>query len=374
MNKIHMVDLVNQYKAIKTEIDLAIRETIEQGAFINGPAVGQFREELSAYLEVPHVVACANGTDALQVALMALDLQAGDEVITSNFTFIATVEVIVLLGMKPVLVDVDPRTFNLDVEEVRKAISPRTKVIMPVHLFGQSAPMNEIIKIGRENNIAVIEDAAQALGAYYNFPDGQSLRAGTIGDIGTASFFPSKNLGCFGDGGALFTRDEKLAKKLQMIVNHGSKIKYFHDLIGVNSRLDTIQAAILRVKLKHLDSYNSARQAAAAYYNDHLMGHPDILIPGLSGTGTHIYHQYTLRILNGRRDKLKAALAGLGIPSMVYYPLPLSLQKAFNESGYKKGDFPVTEQLCDEVLSLPMHTELRMDQLEFIIKSLLANI
>ncbi len=374
MNKIYMVDLVNQYKEIRLEIDTAIRETIEQGAFINGPAVGRFRDELSIYLDVPYVVTCANGTDALQVAMMALDLKPGDEVITSNFTFIATVEVIGLLGLKPILVDVNPHTFNIDPDKLRKAISPRTKAIVPVHLFGQAAQMEEIIKIGKEHNIAIIEDTAQALGAHYKFPNGQSSRAGTIGEIGTASFFPSKNLGCFGDGGALFTRDEKLAQKMQMIVNHGSKIKYYHDLIGINSRLDTIQAAILRVKLKMLDVYNSSRQTAAAFYDEHLKNHPGILIPRQTGTGTHIYHQYTLRVLNGKRDQLKAALAKLGIPSMVYYPVPLSLQKAFHYAGYQKGDFPVTEQLCNEVLSLPMHTELQIEQQEFIVKSLLSNL
>ena len=374
MNKIHMVDLVNQYKEIKFEIDKAIQETIEQGAFINGPALDQFRDELSNYLDVPYVVTCANGTDALQVAMMALDLKPGDEVITSNFTFIATVEVIGLLGLKPILVDVDPLTFNIDPDKIRKVISQKTKAIVPVHLFGQAASMEEIIKIGKEYNIAIIEDTAQALGAYYKFPNGQSSRAGTIGEIGTASFFPSKNLGCFGDGGALFTRDEKLAQKMQMIVNHGSKIKYYHDLIGINSRLDTIQAAILRVKLKMLDVYNSSRQRAAAFYNEHLNNHPGILIPKQSGTGTHIYHQYTLRVLNGKRDQLKAALAKQGIPSMIYYPVPLSLQKAFHYAGYQKGDFPVTEQLCNEVLSLPMHTELQIEQQEFVVKHLLSNL
>ena len=374
MNKIQMVDLRSQYQKIKTEIDEAIQETINKSAFIKGAALGHFQEELSDYLNGAHVVTCANGTDALQVALMTLDLNPGDEVITSNFTFIATVEVISLLGLKPVLVDVDPVTFNLDPDEIEKVISPRTRAIIPVHLFGQAAPMAEILELSRKHNLAVVEDAAQAVGAKYEFPDGRLEMAGTIGEIGTASFFPSKNLGCFGDGGALFTRDKKTAERMQIICNHGSKVKYHHDVIGENSRLDTIQAAILRVKLKYLNDYNSARQKAAAYYDDKLKDHPEIITPGLSGTGNHIYHQYTIRIMNGKRDRLKSSLAKLNIPSMVYYPVPLSLQKAFRHSGYKTGDFKVTEQLCNEVLSLPMHTELQTDQQEFIVSSLLDNI
>ena len=374
MNKIQMVDLVGQYQKIKNEIDTAIQETINQSAFINGAAVGQFREELSAFLDKAHVVTCANGTDALQIALMALDLKPGDEVITSNFTFIATVEVISLLGLKPVLVDVDPVTFNIDPVEIRKAIGSRTKAILPVHLFGQAAPMAEIMDLAGEYGLTVIEDAAQALGANYKFPDGRMERAGTIGKIGTTSFFPSKNLGCFGDGGALFSRSKELAEKMQILSNHGSRIKYHHDVIGLNSRLDTIQAAILRIKLKYLGEYNAARKKAAEFYNDKLGHHPEIVIPGLSGTGNHIYHQYTLRILNGKRDRLKSSLAKLNIPSMVYYPIPLSLQKAFQYSGYRKGDFPITEKLCNEVLSLPMHTELQPEQQEYIVNSLLANI
>ena len=270
--------------------------------------------------------------------------------------------------------DADPVTFNIDPLEIRKAISPRTKVILPVHLFGQAAPMAEIMDIAREYDLRVVEDAAQALGVNYKFPDGRMERAGTIGEIGTTSFFPSKNLGCFGDGGALFTNNKELANKMQIISNHGSRVKYYHDVIGLNSRLDTVQAAVLRVKLKYLRHYNSARKKAAEFYNDRIGKHPEIVIPGLSGTGDHIYHQYTLRILNGKRDHLRSSLAKMNIPSMVYYPVPLSLQKAFQYSGYRKGDFPVTEQLCDEVLSLPMHTELQPDQQEFIINSLLANI
>lgn len=369
-----MVDLVGQYKNIKDEIDNAIRETIISGSFINGKAVGLFREELARYLKVGHVISCANGTDALQAALMALDLKPGDEVITTNFTFISTVEVLGLLRLKPVLADVDPFTFNIDPMKIRKAISPKTKAIVPVHLFGQVADMHEIMNISREFDIPVIEDAAQATGANYFFPDGRVMAAGTIGEVGTSSFFPSKNLGCFGDGGALFTNNDELADKMQMIVNHGSRIKYHHEIIGINSRLDTMQAAILREKLKMLDSYNSSRQEAAKYYDEKLEGHPDIITPQKTGNANHIYHQYTLRILNGKRDKLRAALAEKDIPSMIYYPVPLSLQKVFNGEGYKKGDFPVTEMLCNEVLSLPMHTELSMDQLDYIVTNLLANI
>ncbi len=374
MIKIQMVDLFNQYKNIKSEIDSAIQETIEKGVFINGDAVHLFREELASYLDIAHVITCGNGTDALQVAMMALDLQPGDEVITSNFTFIATVEVISLLRLKPVLVDVDPNTFNIQPELIRKAITKKTKAIVPVHLFGQASQMDEIMKIGREFGIPVIEDNAQAIGAKYTFPDGKTQHAGTIGEIGTTSFFPSKNLGCFGDGGAIFTKNEKLAKKIHMIVNHGSKIKYFHDLIGVNSRLDTIQAAILRIKLGLLDQYNAARQIAAKFYDDKLGSHPEIIIPYRTKSSDHIFHQYTLRIMNGKRDHLKALLAEKGIPSMVYYSMPLSIQKAFSQAGYKKGDFPVTEKLCNEVLSLPMHTELKNDQLNYIVKNLLNSI
>ncbi len=374
MNKIQMVDLFNQYLSIKSEIDSAIQETIEKGAFINGDAVHLFRDELASYLNIDHVITCGNGTDALQVAMMALDLQPGDEVITSNFTFIASVEVISLLGLKPVLVDVNPDTFNIQANLIRKAITKKTKAIVPVHLFGQVSEMDEIMKIGQEFGIPVIEDNAQAIGAKYTFSDGHSQHAGTIGEIGTTSFFPSKNLGCFGDGGAIFTKDEKLAKKIRMIVNHGSKIKYYHDLIGVNSRLDTIQAAILRIKLGLLDQYNAARQKAARFYDDHLHSHSEIIIPHRTETSDHIFHQYTLRILNGKRDNLKSLLAQKGIPSMVYYPMPISRQKAFSSAGYKKDDFPVTEKLCSEVLSLPMHTELKDDQLDYIVKTLLNSI
>lgn len=374
MNKIHMVDLFSQYSKIKSEVDSAIQKNIEKASFINGEEVKLFQKELAEYLDVPHAITCANGTDALQVAMMALNLQPGDEVITSNFTFIATVEVISLLRLKPVLVDVDYGTFMLDTEQVRKSITAKTKAIVPVHVFGQAAEMDELMNISREFGIPIIEDNAQAIGAKYNFPDGRSQFAGTIGEIGTTSFFPSKNLGCFGDGGAIFTGNEKLADKIRMIVNHGSSVKYYHDFIGVNSRLDTIQAAILRIKLRSLNEYNKARKEAADFYDMHLNKNQDIIIPKRSTTGDHIFHQYTLKIKNGKRDALKSYLAEKGIPSMIYYPVPLSLQKAFVHAGYKKGDFPITEKLCNEVLSLPMHSELSPDQLNYIVDMVLEGV
>ncbi|MCK5822174.1 MAG: DegT/DnrJ/EryC1/StrS family aminotransferase [Bacteroidales bacterium] len=369
--KIQMVDLLSQYEKIKEEVDAGIRETIEQTAFINGPSVKLFQSELANYLKVKKVITCANGTDALQVAMMALDLQAGDEVITSNFTFIATVEVIALLKLKPVLVDVDPDTFNLDPKKIEEAITPKTKAIIPVHLFGQSADMDEILRIAKEYKLYVIEDAAQALGTNYNLAAGKQQKAGTIGTIGTTSFFPSKNLGCFGDGGALMTNNEELGEKIRVIVNHGSKVKYYHEEVGINSRLDTIQAAILRVKLQHLNSYNKARKSAANYYDALLAGYDQIQTPVRSANSSHIFHQYTLRIKTGKRDEIRQKLAEQDIPAMIYYPVPLSLQVAFLSAGYKKGDFPVTELLCEEVLSLPMHTELNNAQQEYIAEHLL---
>lgn len=369
--KIQMVDLLSQYERIKEEVDAGIRETIEQTAFINGPSVKLFQTELANFLKVEKVITCANGTDALQVAMMALNLQAGDEVITSNFTFIATVEVIALLKLKPVLVDVDPDTFNLDPKKIEEAITPRTKAIIPVHLFGQSADMDEILRIAKENKLYVIEDSAQALGTNYYSSDGSKQKTGTIGTIGTTSFFPSKNLGCFGDGGALMTNNEELGDKIRVIVNHGSQVKYYHEEIGVNSRLDTLQAAILRVKLRHLNSYNKSRQVAADYYDTLLAGYDQIQTPVRSANSSHIFHQYTLQIKTGKRDEIRQKLADQKIPAMIYYPVPLSLQVAFLSAGYKKGDFPVTEQLCKEVLSLPMHTELNNAQQEYIVEHLL---
>ena len=371
MMKIQMVDLLSQYEKIKEEVDAGIHETIEETAFINGPSVKLFQSELASYLEVKSVITCANGTDALQVAMMALDLQPGDEVITSNFTFIATVEVISLLKLKPVLVDVDPNTFNLDPKKVEEALTPKTKAIIPVHLFGQSADMDEILRIAKENKLYVIEDAAQALGTDYYSSAGSHKKAGTIGTIGTTSFFPSKNLGCFGDGGALMTNNEELGEKIRVIVNHGSQVKYYHEEIGVNSRLDTIQAAILRVKLRHLVTYNQARRSAADYYDKLLAGHDQIQTPARYAKSSHIFHQYTLRIKSGQRDSIRQKLADQNIPAMIYYPVPLSLQVAFLSAGYKKGDFPVTELLCQEVLSLPMHTELNNAQQEYIVEHLL---
>lgn len=368
---IQMVDLTGQYARIRDQIDQAIREVISQGAFINGPAVQAFQGALEEYLGVQHVIPCANGTDALQVSLMALGLEPGDEVITSNFTFIATVEVLALLKLKPVLVDVDPGTFNLCTEAVRQAISPKTKAVVPVHLFGQPANMEEIMQLAEEHHLYVIEDNAQALGAGYTFSDGQVRQAGTIGHIGTTSFFPSKNLGCYGDGGAIMTHDDRLAEKIRMIVNHGSKIKYLHEEIGVNSRLDTIQAAILGAKLPHLNTWIAARQQAADYYDQRLGGKSGIRIPERAGGRDHVFHQYTLRIENGQRDTVRKGLADRQIPAMIYYPVPLSLQKAFRYLGYREGDFQVTEQLCQEVLSLPMHTELTAEQQDYITHHLL---
>lgn len=368
--KIQMVDLLSQYEKIKEEVDAGIQETIEQSAFINGPAVRLFQEELAHYLGINQVITCGNGTDALQVALMALNLEPGSEIISPNFTFIATVEVIALLGLKPVLVDVDPDTFNLDPRKVEQALSPKTRAIIPVHLFGQAADMNEILRIARENNLYVVEDTAQALGARYYQADGSSRAVGGMGELGTTSFFPSKNLGCFGDGGALMSQDPHLAEKIRLLVNHGARIKYHHEEIGVNSRLDTIQAAVLRVKLKHLDQYNQARQQAAALYDELLGDHPLIQIPVRNQFSSHIFHQYTIRVKGGKRDFLKQKLAELQIPSMVYYPVPLSLQKAFRQGTYRKGDFPVSEMLCEEVLSLPMHTELTQAQQEYIAEQI----
>jgi dTDP-4-amino-4,6-dideoxygalactose transaminase len=368
---IEMVDLHSQYLRLKPEIDQAVSAAMESSVFINGPDVKAFRLELSEYLGIPHIIPCANGTDALQVALMALPLEPGDEVITPNFTFISTVEVLVLLKLKPVLVDVDPVTFNLNPEEVRKAITRRTKAIIPVHLFGQSAPMDEILEIANQHGLYVIEDNAQSLGAHCTSANGQTHPTGGMGLIGTTSFFPTKPLGCYGDGGALMTHDDGIAEKLQMIVNHGAKIKYYHDLIGVNSRLDTLQAAILRVNLRHLDDFIRRRREAARYYDSRLGGHPRIQIPGKAPFTDHVYHQYTLVIMNADRERIRQRMKEAGIPTMVYYPVPLSLQKAFSFAGYKPGDFPVTEKLCSSVLSLPIHTEMEMAELDYICSTLL---
>lgn len=359
-----MVDLGTQYQKIKKDIDESIQSVIDSCAFINGPEVKNFQTELESYLNVKHVIPCGNGTDALQIALMSLGLKPGDEVITTDFTFAATVEVIHLLGLKSVLVDVDYDTFLIDPEKIRAAITPNTKAIIPVHLFGQCANMDEILKIAKEHNLYVVEDTAQAIGAEY-----KGQKAGTIGTIGTTSFFPSKNLGCYGDGGAIFTNDDDLAHRLRGIVNHGMYKRYYHDEIGVNSRLDSIQAAILRVKLHHLDDYNRARRKAAEFYNEAFAELPHILTPKISEDTTHVFHQYTLRVTNGKRNELKEFLESKGIPAMIYYPVPLRKQKAYDNGHYNDADFPNTNKLIDEVISLPMHTELDAEQLEFIKQS-----
>ena len=366
MNPLQMVDLKSQYQRIKPQIDNAIQGVIDSCQFVKGAEVKTFEQELAQYLGVQHAIACGNGTDALQVALMALGLKPGDEVLTTDFTFIATVEVIALLGLKPVLVDVDRATFNIDVEKVEKAITPRTKAIVPVHLFGQCANMEPLLKLAEKHNLYVVEDTAQGLGAEYSFSDGTVRKAGTIGTIGCTSFFPSKNLGCYGDGGALFTNDDQLAEQIRCLTNHGMKVRYHHDMIGVNSRLDTIQAAILRVKLPHLDEYNRARLAAAKKYNAALLDIDGLETPVTAAFTTHIFHQYTLKVKNGQRDALKKHLDEQGIPNMVYYPIPLHRQKAFEPYVTENDSFPVSETICSEVLSLPMHTELDDEQIERI--------
>lgn len=371
MKEIRMVDLKGQYEKIREEINESILEVIDSTAFINGPAVKEFQTNLEKYLAVKHVIPCANGTDALQVAMMALDLKPGDEVITTSFTFIATAEVIALLGLTPVLVDVKEDTFNIDPEAVRNAITPKTKAIVPVHLFGQCAEMEEIMQIADEFDLHVIEDTCQAIGAEYIFKDGNRKMAGTIGEIGCVSFFPSKNLGAYGDAGAIFTQNDELAQKLRVIVNHGMTRRYYHDYIGVNSRLDSIQAAILNVKLKYLDDYSAARKKAAETYNRAFSGHPRLTIPAEDPNSTHVYHQYTLKTNGIDRDTLQKHMMDNNIPAMIYYPVPLHLQKAYEDDRYGQGDFPVTEKLCESVISLPMHTELDDEQLNYIATKLL---
>ncbi len=371
MEKIQMVDLLSQYHKIKEEIDKAVLDVIASSAYINGPEVKGFQADLEKYLGAKHVIPCANGTDALQVAMMALNLQPGDEVITASFTYVATAEAIALLKLKPVLVDVNPDTFNIDPAAIEAAITPRTKAIVPVHLFGQSADMEALMAIAKKHNLYVIEDTAQALGADYTFADGRTAKAGTIGTVGTTSFFPSKNLGCFGDGGAIFTNDDALAQKLRMVVNHGQSKQYYHDEIGVNSRLDSIQAAILRVKLRYLDTYAAARNAAAAAYDKGFADHKAITTPARDPRSSHVFHQYTLKLNGVDRFALRDFLMARDIPAMVYYPVPLHFQKAYTDPRYKAGDFPVTEALCECVISLPMHTELADEQQQFIIESVL---
>ena len=371
MKQIQMVDLKSQYHKIKNQIDKSILDVIESSAYINGPEVKHFQEDLEKYLGVKHVIPCANGTDALQIALMGLELEQGDEVITADFTFAATVEVIALLKLTPVLVDVEADSFNMDIEALKKAITPKTKAIIPVHLFGQCANMEAILQIAKEHNLYVIEDTAQAIGANYKFSDGTTKKAGTIGTVGTTSFFPSKNLGCYGDGGAIFTNDDKLAYTLRGIVNHGMYTRYYHDVVGVNSRLDSIQASILRIKLPHLDNYCDARRKAANYYNKAFASCKKITTPTISDFTSHVFHQYTLQLHDVDRDALHMHLLDNNIPCAIYYPVPLHSQKAYADKRYKEDDFTVTNQLVKTVISLPMHTELEEDQLQFISKTIL---
>ncbi len=373
MKKIEMVDLKGQYDAIQAQVNASVISTIESTKFINGPQVKEFQEHLENYLGVKHVIPCANGTDALQIALMGLGLKKGDEIITADFTFAATVEVISLLGLTPVLVDIDIKTYNIDVSAVKKAITPKTKAIIPVHLFGQAAMMSEIIKIAEKNDLYIIEDNAQSIGANYTFPDGSKKKTGSLGHLGTTSFFPSKNLGAYGDGGAIFTDDDRLANTLRGMVNHGMYVRYHHDVVGVNSRLDSIQAAILDIKLSYLDYYNECRKAAAIKYTQRLANNSKIITPFTIGEcDSHVYHQYTLRIINADRDALVQYLNKKGIPCGVYYPIPLHLQKAYMSDRYKETDFMVTNQVVNEVISLPMHTELTDDQIDLITDEILT--
>ncbi|MGO4912861.1 DegT/DnrJ/EryC1/StrS family aminotransferase [Leeuwenhoekiella sp. W20_SRS_FM14] len=372
MKKIQMVDLKGQYESIKEQVNHSIQEVIDTTAFINGPEVHSFQKELEEYLDVKHVIPCANGTDALQIAMMGLGLKPGDEVITADFTFAATVEVIALLQLTPVLVDVTPHGFNIDVEAIKRAITPKTKAIVPVHLFGQVADMDAIMQIAEEHNLFVIEDNAQAIGANYTRRDGTRVKTGTIGHVGSTSFFPSKNLGGYGDGGAIFTNDDALAHTIRGIVNHGMYERYHHDVVGVNSRLDSIQAAVLRVKLPLLDTYNDKRRASARKYSEKLANHDKITVPLICDTcDCHVFHQYTLRLKDTDRDALVKHLNANDIPCGVYYPIPLHKQKAYVDERYNEADFTVTNKLVKEVISLPMHTELEDDQIDFITKTIL---
>ncbi|MEE2801755.1 MAG: DegT/DnrJ/EryC1/StrS family aminotransferase [Bacteroidota bacterium] len=372
MRKIQMVDLKGQYEKIKEEVDAGIMNVIESTAYINGPEVHAFQKELEEYLDVKHVIPCANGTDALQIAMMGLGLEPGDEVITADFTFAATVEVIALLRLTPVLVDVNPFNFNIDPEAIRKAITPKTKAIVPVHLFGQVANMSEIMEIAREHDLYVIEDNAQAIGANYLNEDGTKSKTGTIGNVGTTSFFPSKNLGCYGDGGAIFTNDDDLAHTIRGIVNHGMYVRYHHDVVGVNSRLDSVQATVLRSKLRRLDQYNEARRTAARKYTAALAGNEKIITPLIcDNCDCHVFHQYTLLVKDTDRDALVAYLNQHDIPCGVYYPIPLHLQKAYADDRYQEKDFGVTNSLVKECISLPMHTELDDEQIKFITDKVL---
>lgn len=365
-----MVDLKGQYNKIKNEIDSAVITSISSAAFINGPAVKAFQANLENYLGIKHVIACANGTDSLQIAMMALELKPGDEVICPAFTYVATAEVIGLLGLTPVMVDVDSQTFNITAQEIEKAITPKTKAIVPVHLYGQSCDMEPIMKLAAKYNLYVIEDNAQAIGADYIFADGSKAKTGTIGHIGSTSFFPSKNLGCYGDGGALMTNDDNLAQKMRMIANHGQEKKYYHKVLGCNSRLDTIQAAILNIKLYYLDQYSTARNKMASYYDEVFYTIEELEIPARQYNSSHVFHQYTMIVKNGKRNELQRYLSELGIPSMIYYPLPLYKQEAFQQFVSADFSLATTEQLCNEVLSLPIHTEMKVEDMNFICNSI----
>lgn len=380
MRKIQMVDLNGQYDAIKEQINSSFETILKTSAFINGPEVHSFEKELEDYLGVNHVIPCANGTDALQIAMMGLNLQPGDEVITADFTFAATVEVIALLQLTPVLVDVNPDTFNIDINAIKKAITPKTKAIVPVHLFGQCADMEAILALAEKHNLYVIEDNAQAIGANYTFSNGKKQQAGTIGNVGATSFFPSKNLGAYGDGGAIFTNEHALAYTLKGVVNHGMYERYHHDVVGVNSRLDSLQAAVLRAKLPLLNDYNAKRRDAARKYNKAFKDIPYIKTPvtingcaGICDTcDCHVFHQYTLKITNGKRDDLVKFLGEKEIPCGVYYPIPLHKQIAYKNDRYEDIDFPVTNQLVKEVISLPMHTELDGEQIDYITDAVIG--
>lgn len=371
MRPLQMVDLKQQYLKIKPEVDAAILNVLDSTAFINGKLVGEFATELASYLGVRNVIPCANGTDALQIAMMALGLQPGDEVITPSFTYIATVEVVALLRLTPVFVDVDPNTFCMDPKAVEKAITPKTKAIVPVHLYGHVAPMEELLAIAQKHNLYVIEDNAQAIGADYTFKDGTKKKTGTMGIVGTTSFFPSKNLGCYGDGGAIFTNDDALAKKLKMVANHGQEVRYYHDLVGCNSRLDTIQAAILKIKLKHLDEYCDARRAVADYYDQAFAGNPKVATPYRAPYSKHVFHQYTMKLKGVDRDGMVKFLQDNGVPSMIYYPVPSHKQKMFEHTSAVICDLSVTDTLTPNVISLPIHTEMEKEQQDFIISKVL---
>ncbi len=366
-----MVDLKRQYEKIKPEVDVAIQNVLNSTGFIGGPDVHHFGSELAQYLGVKHVIPCANGTDALQISLMALGLQPGDEVITPSYTYIATVEVVALLRLKPVFVDVHPDTFNMDVESVKKAITPKTKAIIPVHLYGQSVDMEPLLALAKEHNIPVVEDNAQAIGGYYTFADGTKKMNGSMGVIGCTSFFPSKNLGCYGDGGAIFTSDDALAEKLRMIANHGQKVRYYHEMVGCNSRLDSIQAAILRIKLGKLDEYCAARRAVADHYDNAFKANPNIITPFRAANSYHVFHQYTLQLKNVNRDKVQELLAEKEIPSMIYYPVPSHKQNMLKAFAENQQELPVTDMLTDCVISLPIHTEFTQEELEYVSSNFL---